>query len=131
MQNAVDHLVGDVILKDHDNSCDSAIGRVTSTQLGINEKTGMRCAEYEGWIDSDEEKLIKKINKGIIDSTSIGFKYEPYCSICGRPLEECSHFIWDEGFEIIAKNVQPFELSIVSVQLIKTLPYLLFSNRNP
>lgn len=115
MQNAVDHLVGDVILKDHDNSCDSAIGRVTSTQLGINEKTGMRCAEYEGWIDSDEEKLIKKINKGIIDSTSIGFKYEPYCSICGRPLEECSHFIWDEGFEIIAKNVQPFELSIVSV----------------
>ena len=115
MQNAVDNLLGDIILKDHNNSCDSAIGRVTHTQLGINEKTGMRCAEYEGWIDSDEEKLINKINKGIIDSTSIGFEYEPYCSICGRPLEECSHFIWDDGFEIIAKNVAPFELSIVSV----------------
>lgn len=115
MQNAVDNLLGDIILKDHDNSCDSAIGRITSTHLGINEKTGMRCAEYEGWIDSDEEKLISKINKGIIDSTSIGFEYEPYCSICGRPLEECSHFIWDEGFEIIAKNIAPHELSIVSV----------------
>lgn len=115
MQNAVDNLLGDIILKDHNNTCDSAIGRITQTQLGINEKTGMRCAEYEGWIDSDEEKLINKINKGIIDSTSIGFEYEPYCSICGRPLEECSHFVWDEGFEIIAKNVAPFELSIVSV----------------
>ena len=115
MQNAVDNLLGDIILKDHDNSCDSAIGRVTFTDLAINEKTGMRCAKYEGWIDSDEKKLINKINKGIIDSTSIGFSYEPYCSICGRPLEECNHFIWDDGFEIIAKNIAPYELSIVSV----------------
>ena len=115
MQNAVDNLLGDIILKDHDNSCDSAIGRITSTELAINEKTGMRCAKYEGWIDSDEQKLINKINKGIIDSTSIGFSYEPYCSICGRPLEECNHFIWDDGFEIIAKNIAPHELSIVSV----------------
>lgn len=115
MQNAVDNLLGDIILKDHDNTCDSAIGRVTSTELAINEKTGMRCAKYEGWIDSDEQKLISKINKGIIDSTSIGFSYEPYCGICGRPLEECNHFIWDDGFEIIAKNIAPHELSIVSV----------------
>lgn len=115
MQNASDSLVGDIILKDHNNTCDSAIGRIISSQVAINDKTGLRCAEYEGWVDSDEDKLINKINKGIIDSTSIGFEYEPYCSICGRPLEECNHFIWDEGFEIIAKNINVYELSIVSV----------------
>ena len=127
MQNAVDNLLGDIILKDHDNSCDSAIGRVTSTELAINEKTGMRCAKYEGWIDSDEQKLINKINKGIIDSTSIGFSYEPYCGICGRPLEECNHFIWDDGFEIIAKNIAPYELSIVSVPADKNATVSTFS----
>lgn len=127
MQNAVDNLLGDIILKDHDNSCDSAIGRVTSTELAINDKTGMRCAKYEGWIDSDEQKLINKINKGIIDSTSIGFEYEPYCSICGRPLEECNHFIWDDGFEIIAKNIAPHELSIVSVPADKNATVSTFS----
>ena len=127
MQNAVDNLLGDIILKDHDNSCDSAIGRITSTELAINEKTGMRCAKYEGWLDSDEKKLINKINKGIIDSTSIGFSYEPYCSICGQPLEKCNHFIWDDGFEIIAKNVAPFELSIVSVPADKNATVSTFS----
>ena len=127
MQNAVDNLLGDIILKDHDNTCDSAIGRITSTELAINEKTGMRCAAYEGWIDSDEQKLINKINKGIIDSTSIGFSYEPYCGICGRPLEECNHFIWDEGFEIIAKNIVPHELSIVSVPADKNATVSTFS----
>lgn len=127
MQNAVDNLLGDIILKDHDNTCDSAIGRITATELAINEKTGMRCAEYEGWIDSDEQKLISKINKGIIDSTSIGFSYEPYCGICGRPLEECNHFIWDDGFEIIAKNIAPYELSIVSVPADKNATVSTFS----
>ena len=115
MQNVVDTLNDNIILKDHDNSCDSAIGRVTSTELAINDSTGKRCVKYEGWLDSDETKLINKINKGIIDSTSIGFSYEPYCSICGRPLDECNHFIWDEGFEIIAKNMSTHELSVVSV----------------
>ena len=127
MQNAVDNLLGDIILKDHDNSCDSAIGRVTSTELAINEKTGMRCAKYEGWLDSDEKKLINKINKGIIDSTSIGFSYEPYCSICGQPLEKCNHFIWDDNFEIIAKNIAPYELSIVSVPADKNATVSTFS----
>lgn len=127
MQNIVDSLYDNIILKDHDNSCDSAIGRITSTELAINEKTGKRCAQYEGWIDSDETKLINKINKGIIDSTSIGFSYEPYCSICGRPLDECSHFIWDEGFEILAKNVNTHELSIVSVPADKNATVSTFS----
>lgn len=127
MQNVVDSLSDNIILKDHDNSCDSAIGRVTSTELAINEKTGKRCAQYEGWIDSDETKLVNKINKGIIDSTSIGFSYEPYCSICGRPLDECNHFIWDEGFEILAKNVNTHELSIVSVPADKNATVSTFS----
>lgn len=115
MQNAVDTIKNTILLKDHENLCDNSIGRVTESDLLINEKTGQRCCGYTAWIDSDETKLINKIDKGIIDSCSIGFEYEPFCSICGRPLEECSHFIWDEGFEILAKNINIHELSIVAV----------------
>lgn len=115
MQNAVDTIQGSIVLKDHQNMTDNAIGRVFESENKINPVTNKRACYYEATIDSKETDLIRKINKNIIDSCSIGFSYEPICAICGEPLEECNHWLWDDGFGIIAKNVNIHELSVVSV----------------
>jgi hypothetical protein len=115
MQNAVDTINGAIVLKDHTNSVDTAVGRVFYSENKINPDTGSRGCYYQATIDNAETELLRKIDKNIIDSCSIGFTFEPVCKICGEPLEKCSHWVWDDGFGIVAKDINIHELSIVSV----------------
>src|SRR5574344_1800631 len=115
IQNAVDTIQGSIVLKDHMNVTDNAIGRVFNSENKLNPATNQRACYYEANIDGEETELIRKLNKGIIDSCSIGFSFTPICSICGEPIETCPHWVWDEGFSIIAKDLNIHELSVVSV----------------
>lgn len=115
MDNTTATINGRVILTNHQNNTESAVGRVTFSETRINPKTGQRATYFEGFVDSEEENLIRKIKKGIIDAVSIGFAYDAICGICGKPLNECMHWFGDEGFEIITQNMRVHELSIVPV----------------
>ena len=113
--NATNSLKGAILLKDHNNSVDSAVGRVHYTETKMDPEINKYGTYYEASIDAEETDLIRKIDKGIVNSTSIGFSYEPICGICGESVKECSHWVWDDGFFIDAQNVKVHELSIVSI----------------
>lgn len=104
-------------LKDHVNATDNAVGRVTFSQTRFDENAGVKGTYYRAFIDSEETKLLRKVDKGIVQSTSVGFSFEPYCSICGKHLlnSDCPHWTWDEGFEVLAKECNCHELSAIPV----------------
>ena len=68
---------------------------ITGGQIGsiFDENADMTGAKYKASLVVDDSKLAEKIDKGLIDATSIGFTFEPECSICGNPYysEECGH----------------------------------------
>lgn len=101
------------ILTNHENRVENAIGRVTDSRVSLAEDA----VEYTGFIDSNETEILRKIEKGIVSSTSIGFECEHICKICGNDFfsADCSHYPWDENFGILCKNVKTHELSVVSI----------------
>lgn len=113
--NATNSIVNATLLKDHNGICDNAIGKVTFSKNHFDEQAGKMATYYEAFVDSDETDLIRKIDKGIIDGCSIGFKYDPVCDICGKPLGECEHWLWDDQFAIRATNIDVFELSLTPI----------------
>lgn len=115
ISNATNSIVNATLLKDHHGICDNAVGKVTFAKNYFDEEAGKMATYYEGFVDSDESDLIRKIDKGIIDACSIGFKYDPVCDLCGKPLGECEHWLWDDNFAIRATNIDVFELSLTPI----------------
>lgn len=102
------------LMKDHSDSIDDIIGVVKNAKTVTDPETGTKAVQYSAEIDPDETKLIEKIKKGYVDSVSIGFSFEPYCSTCHKKFSECSHWFGDEDdTHILVRNTEIPELSLV------------------
>lgn len=115
LDKCVNDFVGKVMLKDHTAVIDNVIGEIMETECKVDPSNGLYGIAYSADIDSREEELLHKMELGFVKSTSIGIMSEKKCSICGADIFECNHWFWDEGFQILATNIKPMELSIVAV----------------
>lgn len=117
LKNCVKTLKGAKLMKDHDTEhVDSIIGRVNQTKKTFDEDANMEGVHYKASLVVDDNKLAEKIEKGLIDATSIGFTFEPECSICGNPFfsEECTHHPWFDDMHFICRDMNVHELSLVT-----------------
>lgn len=117
MRNCARTLQGAKLMKDHDTEhVDSIIGRVNKTKKTFDEDADMAGVHYQASLVVDDTKLAEKIDKGLIDATSIGFTFEPECSICGNPFfsEECTHHPWFDDMHFICRDMDCHELSLVT-----------------
>ena len=115
LDKSVASLVGQPILKNHDNSIDVVIGKVTDAECKVDPNCGEYSIAYKAEIDAQEEDLIRKMKLDFVSSVSVGFRCEHRCSICGEEVFKCDHWFWDDGFQILAKDITFHELSIVAV----------------
>lgn len=117
MRNCAKSLKGAKLMKNHDQgNVDAIIGRITTTKSSMDEEAGRRGVKYSADLVVDDTGLAKKIEKGLIDATSIGFNFTPVCSICGNEYfsKECTHVLgWDEDMTLITKDMNCIELSLV------------------
>lgn len=75
MKNCARTLKGAKLMKDHDTfHVDSIIGRVNKTKKQFDEDAEMMGVHYDASLIIDDTNLAKKIEEGLIDATSIGFK---------------------------------------------------------
>lgn len=117
MKNCARTLKGAKLIKDHDTDhVDSIIGRVNQTKKTFDEDAEMAGVHYKASLVVDDTKLADKIEKGLIDATSIGFTFEPECSICGNPFfsEECEHHPLFDDMHFICRDMNCQELSLVT-----------------
>lgn len=117
MQNCARSLKGAKLMKDHDTfHVDSIIGRVNKTKKQFDDNADMMGVHYDASLVVDDSNLSKKIEEGLIDATSIGFSFEPECSICGKPYfsEECEHSLWWDDMHLICRDMECHELSLVT-----------------
>lgn len=117
MQNCARSLKGAKLMKDHDTfHVDSIIGRVNKTKKQFDEDAEMMGVHYDASLVVDDSSLAKKIEEGLIDATSIGFSFEPECSICGNPYfsEECEHSLWWDDMHLVCRDMECHELSLVT-----------------
>ena len=117
MKNCAKSLKGAKLMKDHDTfHVDSIIGRVNNTKTEFDEDAEMMGVKYNASLVVDDTNLAKKIEEGLIDATSIGFSFEPECSICGNPYfsEECEHSLWFDDMHLICRDMSCHELSLVT-----------------
>lgn len=115
LERSVSSLVGMPLLKNHDNNIDVVIGKIIDAECQMDPDNGEYGIAYTAEVDSQEEDLIRKMRLEFIGSVSVGFRCEHICSICGQPVFSCEHWFWDEGFQILARNIVFHELSIVAV----------------
>lgn len=117
MKNCAKTLKGAKLMKDHDVShVDAIIGRVNQTKKEFDEDAEMMGVKYNASLVVDDSSLAKKIEEGLIDATSIGFSFEPECSICGKPYfsEECEHSLWFDDMHLVCRDMSCHELSLVT-----------------
>lgn len=115
LDKSVASLIGQPILKNHDNSVDVVIGKITDAECKVDPNCGEYSIAYKAEIDEQEEDLIRKMKLDFVSSVSVGFRCEHICSICGEEIFKCDHWFWDDGFQILAKDITFHELSIVAV----------------
>jgi len=115
LYKSVESLIGKPLLANHRNNTMSVIGKVTDAKIGVDPNNGKHGIAYTADIDAEEKDLIRKMKLGFLDSTSVGFRCDHICSICGSDIWKCSHWFDDDGFQVLAKNIQFHELSIVAI----------------
>lgn len=115
LDKSVASLIGMPILKNHENHTDEVIGKITEAECKLDPNNGEYAVAYKAEIDEQEEDLIRKMKLDFVTSVSVGFRCEHVCSICGEDVAWCAHWFWDEGFQILAKDITFHELSIVAV----------------
>lgn len=120
LEKGAHSIVGAPIIKAHDafgNPEDVVIGKVSYAECKEDNSNGLYGLFYKAEIDAEETELIRKMNLGFISSTSIGFRSEHICSLCGRDIwdPDCEHWFWDDGFQILATDIDIHELSVVAV----------------
>jgi hypothetical protein len=100
----------------HEDSPLKIIGRVNDAYRTFDPMAGKEGVKYFAELDSDDSEamlLYGKIQKGYVSASSIGFRHDSICSICGDDFHKCEHWFRD-GAHVIAKNCEVFELSIVA-----------------
>jgi len=97
LSKAASTLSGKPILKDHNNSVDSIVGRVTASKFEGDKIT------YQGVIRDD--MMIEKIKKGLITNVSIGAQFENTSEDVDENGEMCR----------VVKGLEFLELSLVAV----------------
>lgn len=115
LDKSVASLVGQPILKNHNNSVDVVVGKITEAHCEVDPNCGEYAIKYKAILDEQEEDLIRKMKLDFVSSVSVGFRCEHICSICGEDVFNCDHWFWDDGFQILAKDIDFHELSIVAV----------------
>lgn len=115
LENIKNSIMNTPIVYDHNFSVLAVVGKVTDAEIQYDADAQKNGVKYQGKLDSElkeAQELYKKIQKGYVNSCSIGFRHNSYCSICGKDFHECEHWFSD-GAHIIAKNCEVFELSLV------------------
>lgn len=115
LDKSVASLIGQPILKNHSNDVDVSIGKITDAYCEMDQSCGEYAIKYKAEIDEKEEDLIRKMKLDFVSSVSVGFRCEHVCSLCGKDVGMCEHWFWDDGFQVLAKNITFHELSIVAV----------------
>lgn len=115
LDKGVKSLIGRPLLANHHNNTTSVVGKIIDAKMAVDPSNGKMGVAYEAHLDAKEEDLVRKMRLGFLDSTSVGFSCDHICSICGSDIWKCSHWFGDEGFQILAKNIEFHELSIVAV----------------
>lgn len=115
LDKSVASLIGSPILKNHENNISEVIGKITHAECKMDPDAGEYAVAYKADIDEKEEDLIRKMKLEFVTSVSVGFRCEHVCSICGSEVWFCEHWFWDDGFQILAKDITFHELSIVAV----------------
>lgn len=98
--------------KNHGIDVEDVIGRVTFSKRGFDAVAQKDGVYYKAFIDQDETKIAGKVAKGLVNDVSIGFDFYPECSECGEDFRSCPH--WFDEAHIIARNVEVYELSLVT-----------------
>lgn len=115
LERSAASLIGKPILKNHTNNTDVIIGKVVDCECKVDPDCGDFGIFYTAEIDKEEESLLRKMQLGFICSTSVGFSAQHFCSICNDHIMKCDHWFWDEGFQLLAKDIDFLELSVVAV----------------
>lgn len=116
INNCVKSLKGAKLFKDHDTEhVDSIIGRVNNSKKTFDDNADMMGAFYNASLVVDDSRLSEKIDKGLVDATSIGFTSDVECSICGKPYlsDECPHLLLFDDMHLVCRNMHIHELSVV------------------
>lgn len=111
LKNIAETMKGKHVIKDHELKTDNIVGRVLDTRTAINANVHKRGVKYRAFVD--DPKLEKQIEKGLVDSLSIGFSLAPECSECGEDFRECPH--WFDSAHVIARDCSVHELSVVPI----------------
>ena len=118
MRNCTRTLKGKRLFKDHGtDSVDNIVGLVHKTKTTLDESVDMKGTKYVASLMVDDSNLGKKIERGLITDTSIGFDFTPICSICGNEFlsDKCTHHpITDPDMHLICKDMECNELSLVT-----------------
>jgi len=131
LDKSVASLIGKPILKNHTHDVDVVIGKVTDAECRIDPDCGEYAIAYKADIDQEETDLIRKMKLEFVSSVSVGFMCEHICSICGESVFSCDHWFWDDGFQILAKDISFHELSVVPVPADRDATVKVsFSNEN-
>lgn len=116
MKNCMDSIQGAKLMKDHDHEhVDSVIGKVNTAAIQVDPANNRQGVTYQADMMFDDTSLQQKIEKGLIDATSIGFEFTPWCDQCGEEFNPftCEHWYTDEDFAITTKDMHIKELSLV------------------
>lgn len=95
---------------DHSDSVRDIVGTVLSAKIGNDKDAGLRGVRYTGLIDDPD--IAKLIEKQRVTDVSIGFEFNPECSLCGEDFWTCEH--WFDEAHVIARDMNIHELSIVT-----------------
>lgn len=120
LEKAAHTILGAPIIKAHDMYGvpeEVVIGKVDHYECKVDPSNGLYGLFYGANVDAQEEELIRKMRLNLISATSIGFMSDHVCSLCGNSIwdPECDHWFWDDGFQILAKDMNIHELSVVAV----------------
>ena len=103
-QSAIDiYMTNPIILLQHDH--DRPVGVVTSTQIVKN-----KWLYFRGLITEDDNGLFSKLKNGVLRALSIGYRVKDY--EVKEKKDEDDNVI---GYDYIIKELELFEISIVSV----------------
>jgi len=104
LEMAADTLVGAPLLKDHNNTVDGIVGKVTEAYMDGKQ------LKFKAEVMDDSMK--EKIRNGLIKNVSVGSK-----------LKELQKVVEDEVTKFVARGIEFLELSLVAVPGVKSATF--------
>lgn len=104
LERAAGTLIGAPLLKDHNNSVDGIVGKVTEAYMDGKQ------LKFKAMVMDDDMK--EKIRNGLIKNVSVGSK-----------LKELQKVVEDEVTKFVARGIEFLELSLVAVPGVKSATF--------